>query len=959
MSDDSPPADPLIGRTLGGHYRIEAPLGRGAMGVVYRARHTLLDQPFAVKVLSQGVGADAEVRRRFLLEAKSLTYFTHKHAVQVRHLGEEGGLLYLAMDLVPGETLAALLARERPLPEPRAAAIALQILDALDEAHRAGIVHRDLKPGNVMVETARADAFPAGDRDRVRVLDFGLARIVDAERTALPGAFASTGGNVVGTVAYMSPEQLRAEEGVDGRSDVFSVGVVLYEMLTGRLPFEGKSTMSIALGILEREPAPLESAAAPAVSPPMRAVLVRALAKSPARRFPTAGAFADALRGALAGDAPPPPPPEPTPSVAAAPGSARRRALAAVVVAAVLLAAAGAFLLLRGGGGERDRAAGEAAFLDGRFAEAAEAYGRLVAAGKATPEDRLHRAEARIELLEPEAATDLDAASAGLPQDPRVSLLAARFAWRVRKPRDAARAEQALIEALTRDGDFVEARAERVRQRLDAGRLADATADIQILERSKAAPGLALTLRSRMQEVRIDRREVPLSTASVAEAVALAERAAEADPRDADAAEQEANALSSFALEARRTGEHELARTSFDRSEKAGGEAIRRALADRAYRRQGSRLGRYHTDRGMQREQRDDLEGANADYAEALKRNPLDARARELSVYATRFLEPEKAMREAQALFDATGQYDHLFDVAFARQTMGTTKADVGDVAGAREEFRRAIEAYGEGARLAPDFAAFTTYRGETHVLRARLAPGPGREEDLAAALEDFRRSLRGVRGDSEVLLRRAAAHTLRGDTEKALADLETAVGDDRGMTPRYYQELARALLAQAEVDAAAGRREKALERLGRVAPLLEIALARMPEVRPKALPLLATAEARAAALVAAAEREPRLARARGFVSELVAAADRAADGGPRLRASAARANAEIAQATGDAAGAAAAAGEAVAIRDRENQAKRWSLDGAWLDRLAAYLDAAGRPEEARAARERGAAMPR
>src|SRR5438876_1046654 len=182
-----PKDDPLIGKTLGGHYRVEARIGSGAMGVVYRARHTLLDQEFAVKVLAEGVGADSEVRRRFLLEAKSLTFFTHKHAVQVRHCGEDDGLLYLAMDLVRGETLAALLERERPLPEARAAGIALQLLDALDEAHRAGIVHRDLKPGNIMVETARGER--GVPEDRVRVLDFGLARIVGAEAAGLPGAF--------------------------------------------------------------------------------------------------------------------------------------------------------------------------------------------------------------------------------------------------------------------------------------------------------------------------------------------------------------------------------------------------------------------------------------------------------------------------------------------------------------------------------------------------------------------------------------------------------------------------------------------------------------------------------------------------------------------------------------------------------------------------------------------------
>ena len=248
MAQEAPPPllppDPLVGRVLGGHYRIEARIGGGAMGSVYRARHSLLDQDFAVKVLAREVADDPDVRRRFLLEARSLTLFAHKNAVQVRHLGEDQGLLYLAMDLCPGRTLAVLLEEEGTLPPRRAAAIAIQILDALDEAHLAGIVHRDMKPGNVMVETVPVAGGEAVDR--VRVVDFGLARIVDAERATLPAAYRSTGGNVVGTVAYMSPEQLRAEEDVDGRSDLFSVGVVLYECLCGRLPFAGTSTMSLA-----------------------------------------------------------------------------------------------------------------------------------------------------------------------------------------------------------------------------------------------------------------------------------------------------------------------------------------------------------------------------------------------------------------------------------------------------------------------------------------------------------------------------------------------------------------------------------------------------------------------------------------------------------------------------------------------------------------------------------------
>ena len=193
------PDDPWIGRTVGDTYRIDARLGAGAMGTVYRARHRLLDQDFAVKVLAPALADDPDVRRRFLLEARTLALFSHRHAVQVRHCGEEGGALYLVMDLVKGETLESLLAREGRLAPARARTLAIQVLQALEEAHRAGIVHRDVKPGNVMVEQARgSDGVPA---EVARVLDFGLARIVDPAHTPMPDAFASLGGTVVGTVA--------------------------------------------------------------------------------------------------------------------------------------------------------------------------------------------------------------------------------------------------------------------------------------------------------------------------------------------------------------------------------------------------------------------------------------------------------------------------------------------------------------------------------------------------------------------------------------------------------------------------------------------------------------------------------------------------------------------------------------------------------------------------------------
>src|SRR5262245_37627962 len=201
------PADPLPGRVLAGTYRLDGVLGRGAMGTVYRAHHLLLGDPYAVKVLHPDLAEEEDLRRRFLQEARALARFSHKNAVAVRHCAEEDGLVFLAMDLCRGETLEALLEREGALTEERAVALTLQVLAALEEAHGVGIVHRDLKPANVMVEPGAR-----GEPEVARVLDFGLSRILAGSKEGAAASRVSALGEVVGTVAYMSPEQALGEE---------------------------------------------------------------------------------------------------------------------------------------------------------------------------------------------------------------------------------------------------------------------------------------------------------------------------------------------------------------------------------------------------------------------------------------------------------------------------------------------------------------------------------------------------------------------------------------------------------------------------------------------------------------------------------------------------------------------------------------------------------------------------
>ena len=273
----SPPraGDALIGRALG-PYRVDARLGAGGMGVVYRAHDTRLGRPVAVKLLPATLARDAGAHARLLREARTVAALDHRHLASVYDVGEtDDGRLFLAMAFYDGETLEDRLARA-PLDAERATRLALQIADGLGAAHRAGIVHRDVKPANVML---------VGDAEApsVRVLDFGIAATEDAALTQP--------GHSAGTALYMSPEQMRGEP-ADARSDVWALGAVLYEMLSGRRPFRGAYAAAIGYAVLHEDPPPLDG-----VDPDLAVVVQRCLAKDPADRYASMDAVAEALRG--------------------------------------------------------------------------------------------------------------------------------------------------------------------------------------------------------------------------------------------------------------------------------------------------------------------------------------------------------------------------------------------------------------------------------------------------------------------------------------------------------------------------------------------------------------------------------------------------------------------------------------------------------------------------------------
>ena len=272
-----------------GHYKILDRIGEGGMGEVYRARDTRLGRTVAIKVLAATVAGDGERRERFLQEARATAALSHPNISALYEIGDENGQLYLVFEFVPGETLTAAIAG-RPLNPRRALDLSIQMADAIADAHAAGIVHRDIKPANIIVT-------PKG---HAKILDFGLATWTSGgtEREQAATMVATAAGTTLGTVAYMSPEQALGEA-VDERTDIFSLGIVLFEMLTGKLPFKGATSTALALQIVQAAP-PVPSAVNSSVPRELDPIVAKALAKSLDQRYESAATMAAELRAVAA-----------------------------------------------------------------------------------------------------------------------------------------------------------------------------------------------------------------------------------------------------------------------------------------------------------------------------------------------------------------------------------------------------------------------------------------------------------------------------------------------------------------------------------------------------------------------------------------------------------------------------------------------------------------------------------
>lgn len=288
---------------VGDHYLVEAELGRGGMAAVFRALDLRLNRRVAIKLLPPELAFNANVRSRFMREAQMAAQLTHPNIVPIFNVDEREGLVYFVMALVDGESVAARLGREGSMHADDVRTIVSEVADALDYAHRQGVVHRDIKPDNILMDRASR---------RAMVMDFGIARAAAEEQRL------TVTGMAVGTPAYMSPEQAMGERDVDGRSDLYSLGIVAYQMLAGETPFRAANTPAMLMKHVSEPPPPLRGKRAD-VPAALAAAIERALAKRPEDRWRSGAEMRDALLGrnvarldvAPARPAPPPASPEP------------------------------------------------------------------------------------------------------------------------------------------------------------------------------------------------------------------------------------------------------------------------------------------------------------------------------------------------------------------------------------------------------------------------------------------------------------------------------------------------------------------------------------------------------------------------------------------------------------------------------------------------------------------------
>ena len=307
MQNESPSPEERIGEVIDESYRLVQHIASGGMAAVYRAEHVRSRQPFAVKVLYRTLTDHPEFAARFQREVQAYRRVQHPHVVSAMDFGRlPDGCLYMVLEFIQGQDLCTRLFHEKPFMATRATKVALEVAQALVAAHGAGVVHRDLKPDNIMLIER------GGDRDYVKVVDFGIAKI------PVPGQALTAIGSVFGTPDYMAPEQARGAA-VDARTDLYTLGIVTYEMLTGKPPFESENLSEVILAQIMNPPPPLPAT----VDPELAAVVMQLLEKDPNKRVQTAAELAERLEGIYARLSSPQPVYAPPPAMPAQPAYAQ------------------------------------------------------------------------------------------------------------------------------------------------------------------------------------------------------------------------------------------------------------------------------------------------------------------------------------------------------------------------------------------------------------------------------------------------------------------------------------------------------------------------------------------------------------------------------------------------------------------------------------------------------------
>lgn len=277
--DVSDPLREALDNAIGFQYRVERLLGRGGMGAVYLAHEQALDRDVAIKVLPPEQSSTAQLRDRFRREGRTAARLNHPNIVPLHTFGEVNGLVYFVMGYVAGESLASKLRREGPLPSDEARSLLAELADALAYAHRHGIVHRDIKPDNILIDAETGSP---------RLTDFGIAKASSSETQI------TTEGQLIGTPAYMSPEQALGRPDIDHRSDLYSLGIVGYQVVSGRLPFDSDSALNVLAQRLTKQAKPLRTVA-PHASEDLIVAIERCLERDPSRRWPDAKSLRFAL----------------------------------------------------------------------------------------------------------------------------------------------------------------------------------------------------------------------------------------------------------------------------------------------------------------------------------------------------------------------------------------------------------------------------------------------------------------------------------------------------------------------------------------------------------------------------------------------------------------------------------------------------------------------------------------